>query len=396
MTEFDKIRSEGRLAFECIRGSRLYNLNTPTSDIDTGGVYLCTQEDLYGITGYRAQVSDHRHDNTWFEIGELVRLLLKSNPTVLETLFIPESKVIGSVHPAMQLLIENRDQFVSKQCFNPFWGYAKSQIEKARGLNKKIVNPIEKRLSLMDFVYTFKGQGSQRFEKWLSERGLEQQFCGLVNVPNMRDCHGVYYDFGQHCSKVPNWKTSKAFVDFAQAFYNIQDGEECQSFLEGLKPIGYRGLVSEDEDASALRLSAIDKRTDRPICFVAYNPGAYSQHCRMYREYQMWIKERNPERYLSNLNKTYDSKNMMHMFRLIHMASEIAEGQGLILERTHDREFLLDVRAHKFEYEELMELLQAETDKMNRAMQNSNIREKVDIDFANDILIEIRRMQFGG
>lgn len=52
-------------------------------------VYLCTRDEFYGLSGYKPQVSDERHDNTWFEIGELMRLLMKSNPTVLETLFIP-------------------------------------------------------------------------------------------------------------------------------------------------------------------------------------------------------------------------------------------------------------------------------------------------------------------
>ena len=67
-------------------------------------------------------MSDSRHDNTWYEIGELVRLLLKSNPTVLESLFVPEDKMLVKPAPLMQLLIDNRDRFISKQCF-------KSQIE---------------------------------------------------------------------------------------------------------------------------------------------------------------------------------------------------------------------------------------------------------------------------
>lgn len=50
----------------------------------------------------------------------------------------------------------------------------------------------------------------------------------------------------------------------------------------------------------------------------------------------------NPKRYESNLDKNYDSKNMMHCFRLMHMAGEIAEGKGMILQRTWDRQFLMD------------------------------------------------------
>ena len=43
---FDIIRNDGRLLYEYIRGSQLYNLNTLDSDVDTSGVYICTKEDL--------------------------------------------------------------------------------------------------------------------------------------------------------------------------------------------------------------------------------------------------------------------------------------------------------------------------------------------------------------
>ena len=86
---------------------------------------------------------------------------------------------------------------------------------------------------------------------------------------------------------------------------------------------------------------------------------------------------------------------MMHCFRLMHMAGEIAEGKGMILQRTWDRQFLLDVRNHKFEYDEIVELLEADKEKMNLLMEKSTIREAIDRDFVNDLMIEIRKKQFG-
>lgn len=393
MTEFDRIRNSGRLAYEYIRGSRLYNLNTPASDVDTGGVYLCTRDELYGLYGYKPQVSDERHDNTWFEIGEFLRLLMKSNPTVLETVFVPDDKIIGEVSPLMRLVLDNRDRFVTRQCFNSFCGYAKAQIEKARGLNKKIVNPVEKRLAPIDFIYTFRRQGSQPFHDWLVRHGLKQCHCGLVNVPNMRDMYGVYYDFGAHCRNESSWHTDSGFVAFAQEYYDVATKAATVELLGNLEPVGYRGIYNEDKEGNDLRLSAIDNKTDCPICHIAYNKDAYSRHCREYAEYQRWVRERNPERYRSNLGKNYDSKNMMHMFRLVHMASEIAEGKGVILERTEDREFLMDVRAHKYEYEELMEFLEQDSERMQALMDASTIPDRVDPEFVNSLMIEIRTRQ---
>ena len=395
MTNFEIIRNDGRLLYEYIRDSHLYGLNNEFSDVDTSGVYVCTPEELFGCYGYKPQVSDVRHDNTWFEIGELVRLLMKSNPTVMECLFVPEDKILGPVHPLMQLLLDHREQFISKQCFNPFYGYAKSQIEKARGVNKKIVNPITERLTPFDFIYTFKGQGSTKFRDWLASHCLHQEYCGLVNVPNMHDIYGVYYDFGGHISANTEWKTNIPFLMYACDYFGYGNIQEATRQLSAMAPIGYRGIINADADGNELRLSSVEDKNDRPICFISYNQSGYSAHCRQYAEYQTWVKERNPKRYESNLNKNYDSKNMMHCFRLMHMAAEIAEGRGMILERTWDREFLMNVRNHKFEYEEIIEQLEEDKKRMNQVMEKSTIREKIDVDFVNDIMIEIRKRQLG-
>ena len=394
MTNFDIIRNDGRLLYEYIRGSHLYGLNNEDSDVDTSGIYACTKDELFGCFGYKPQVTDARHDNTWFEIGELIRLLLKSNPTVMESLFVPNDKVLGKVHPLMQMVLDNREQFISKQCFNPFFGYAKSQIEKARGLNKKIVNPITERLTPFDFIYTFKGQGSTKFRDWLSNRNLHQEYCGLVNVPNMHDIYGVYYDFGAHIAAYDDWRNDKLFLAYACEYYGDESITATKSRLNAMTPIGYRGVINVEADGNELRLSSIDDKDSRPICFISYNQSGYSSHCRLYAEYQTWVKERNPKRYESNLDKNYDSKNMMHCFRLMHMACEIAEGKGMILQRTWDRQFLMDVRNHKFEYEEIIEMLEEEKEKMNQLMEQSTIREEIDIDFLNQLMIDIRKKQF--
>ncbi|MBR6284917.1 MAG: nucleotidyltransferase domain-containing protein [Muribaculaceae bacterium] len=393
MTNFDIIRNEGRLLYEYIRGSHLYGLNNEDSDVDTSGVYLCTTNELLGCFGYKPQVSDSRHDNTWYEIGELMRLLLKSNPTVLECLFVPSDMILGPVHPLMQMVIAHREQFISKQCFNPFVGYAKSQIEKARGLNKKIVNPVTQRLSPYDFIYTFKGQGSTKFRDWLENRHLHQTYCGLVNVPNMHDIYGVYYDFGAHTAAHEQWSSDAAFLAFASQHFNDPDLATTSQRLSTMAPIGYRGVINADSDSNELRLSSIEDKNARPICFIAYNQSGYSTHCRVYADYQKWVKERNPKRYESNLDKNYDSKNMMHCFRLMHMACEIAEGKGMILRRTWDRQFLMDVRNHKFEYDAIIERLEEEKERMNQLMAQSTIRDEIDAGFVNQLMIDIRKEQ---
>ena len=194
------LKKNNMIAYEYVRGSHAYGTNIETSDKDIGGVFICPEETLKGLrSGYVEQVADEKNDTVYYELGRWVELLMKSNPTALESLFIPEDCVIGEIHPAVQYILEHRDLFVTKECLNPLLGYSFNQIKKAKGLNKKINIPEDfQRRDILDFCYTFKKQGSQPIKDFLEENGLNQKYCGLVNIPNMRDVYGVYYDFAAY------------------------------------------------------------------------------------------------------------------------------------------------------------------------------------------------------
>ena len=404
MESFKKIEDEKRLLYSYIRGSHLYNLATEDSDIDTSGLYIAKKDALLGLGfEYRDQVSDSRHDTTWFEIGNFVRLALKSNPTVLEALFVPEDKIITKPSPILADLFANRDKFVTKSCFKPFVAYAIQQIKKARGLNKKIVNPVTERLTPFDFAYTFYQQGSTKISNWLDNRGLNKDFCGLVHIPNMHDTYGVYYDWGAHFEKegINSFKDiinkSTKMASFITSFYELDIPAGCdaimqeQWFEKNKEVKHYRGMCLDE--ATDMRGSSVSKG-EKPLCHMVYNESGFKDHCVKYKEYKDWEKNRNPKRYESNLDKNYDSKNMMHCLRLIHMGKEIANGEGINLKRTWDRELLMNVRNHKYEYDELMEIVTKEESELREAVAKSTIAEKIDVNMANDLLLDIRKKYY--
>ena len=406
---FQEIINTNRLLYQCIVGSQLYNLQMEdgSSDVDSKGIYIAPKNAILGLGfDYQAQVSDERHDNTWFELGDYCKLLLKSNPTVLELLFIPPKKMITPPSDIIMPLFENRDQFITKECFKPFVGYAKQQISKARGLNKKIVNPVKEKKEPLDFTYTFHNQGSTKIKNWLEYRGLDAKYCGLVNIPNMHEIYGLYYDFGNHILHEENWRNNEALLKYVITLINSDitydnidiiepiDYGYAIEWLEKQEPIGYRGLIDFENETSFLRLSSVPDKHAKPICHISYNMDGYKKHCKEYKEYKEWEKMRNPVRYQSNLDKNYDSKNMMHCVRLMHMGKEIAEGRGIILERTEDREFLMNIRNHKFEYDELMEMIDADKAALDKVIAESTIRETIDVDFVNYLLIEMRKKAY--
>jgi len=381
------LRTNGLIAYEYVRGSTLYHLNLDNglSDLDIGGVFIAPYDNVIGLRSlYPEQVSDEKNDTTFYELGRWIELLMKANPTALESLFVPKDCIIGEVHPAVQFVIDHRDCFLSKDCFNTFYGYATSQIAKCRGLNKKIVNPITERKGVLDFCYTNYKQGSAEFKNWLEHRGLKQEYCGLVNIPNMHDMYSVFYDWGNHIAHDGTNNELEKFYKKCKP-----DGK-----LENEKMIGYRGIVaSQGDESNEVRLSSVEKGVE-PICQLYYNKDGYVSHCRAYREYKEWEAKRNPVRYESNLEKNYDSKNVMHCMRLIRMAKELAQGKGFNVVRDQDRDYLLAIRDHQFEYDEVMAQLDIEKAEMEEAIKTTTLKETNNVEEVNQILIEARKIAY--
>lgn len=351
---FDSIRKNKLLLYEYIRGSQSYGLALPTSDEDRGAVFCMTNNDALGLSDFMVdQVNDERNDTVWYEVGKYLKLLTKANPTMLESLFVPE-RCIVYMHPAFKVVYDNRDMFVTKETFNSFCSYAKSQIEKARGLNKKIVNPIFEKKDVLDFCYTFKGEGTTPIKKFLKEHNYDQKNCGLVHLPNMDNMYAVYYD--------------------------------------PTGTFGYRGIIDTENSTTQVRLSSIPKG-ETPICYISFNENGFVVHCKKYKEYQDWVKHRNPQRFLENQGKEFDRKNMMHCIRLLTMGIEIAKTGKVNVDRTNiDKDFLLNIRLGNTTYDEIIAYAEQKQAELIEAIKYCTLPEKVDIQKVNNILIEIRKL----
>lgn len=386
-----ELEDNHQLAYKFVRGSTLYNTNIETSDVDYGGVFILPNESLLGLPDfYQDQVSDEKHDTTYYEFNRWVELLMKANPNALESLFVPKDKVIGEIHPAVQLIIDNRDLFLTKECFKSLSGYAYAQIQKCRGLNKKCVQPVMERKEVMDFCYTFKDQGSQPMKEFLVEHGLNQKYCGLVSIPNMKDVYGVYYDFAAYLTFEDLDDTTKREIVFKSDLIYINDVDKVFERMDKKDFFGYSGIVHPEGKSNEVRLSSISKG-EVPICFMTYNQQGYESHCRKYKEYQEWVEKRNPARYESNLKSNYDVKNVAHCIRLLHMGRELAKGEGFNVVRTWDREMILDIRNHKYEYEEIIEYVEKVFAEMKEFAEKCNLPKTADKQKVNELILKARQ-----
>ena len=411
------IEEKGMIAYKYMAGSYSQNLYTEgVSDVDYHGVYFTDFTKLIGLgNDYEEEVSDEKHDETYHEFGKWMTLLSKGNPNALESLFVPEGMVVGDIHPAIQEVLKNRDKFVSKEVVKSLSGYAFNQIKKARGLGKKIVNPVTERKDVLDFCYTFKNQGSQPIKEFLAENHLDQRYCGVVNIPNMKDTYGVYYDFAAYFKfevydkdrefweenfddeTFQNWCFDMRFrTVFSDKFMNYDYCIKTYERVVNREFFHYGGIVHPDElgKSNEIRLSSIPKG-EVPICFMTYNKDAYTCHCREYKEYQEWVEKRNQKRYSKAVEAGYNQKNMCHCVRLLTMAKEISEGKGFNLWRTDDRDFLMGIKNGDYTYEYLIDYAEKLLADVNENLPKSNLPDEVDKDFVNNLTIYCRAKYYG-
>lgn len=343
------IKDNGLILFECISGSKAYGLDLPQSDLDIRGVFVLPEKNYFGLD-YTSQVSIATGDILYYELKRFFELLLKNNPNILELLATPEDSVL--IKDSLMELIDLK-LFLSKRCRYSFAEYAIAQIKRARGLNKKILNPLpEERKTVPDFCYVIEGHGSVPLVKWLESRSRNQENCGLVKIPHMTDIYSLFYN---------------------------EEGD-----------LGFRGVVSKS-DSNEVVVSSVPEDM-KPEAVMSFNRNAYSSYAREYREYWEWVKKRNKERYESTVahGKNYDAKNMMHVFRLLNMAEEIAS-EGIVCVRRPERDFLLRIRRGEFLYDDLVKEAEEKIEKVKELFDRSDLPEYPDKEKAEAVFVEIRR-----
>ncbi|MEM9390806.1 MAG: nucleotidyltransferase domain-containing protein [Bacteroidota bacterium] len=342
----EELYSKDIIVFECLSGSHAYGLATPESDVDMKGVFILPEDEYLGLN-YVEQVSNETNDIVYYELGRFVELLSKSNPNILELLYTPED-AIRKIHPVFERI--RAMNLLSKQCKDSFGGYAMTQVRKAKGLNKKILNPVEKdRKGILDFCFVAYQQGAMPVAEFLQLHHLDQAKCGLSKIPHMHEMYGLYY------------------------------GE-----------LSFKGIVKK-ENANEVSLSSVPKGIE-PLAIMSFNKSSYSKYCKDYKEYWEWVEKRNDTRYQNTLDhgKNYDAKNMMHTIRLLTLCEEIGKS-GVLNVRREDRDYLLSIKRGEFQYNDLVELAEAKIDSIDEAYEKSSLPDKPDFNALNKVLVEIRK-----
>lgn len=350
----DELKRSGWIIMDAVVGSQAFGLATETSDVDTRGVFVLPIEDRLSYNAIE-QVADPKNNHVYWELKKFLMLLREGNPSALEFLNSPKHCILQG-EEFFEMI--PKDVWITQKCCKSFLEYAKNQLSRAYGLNKKIFNPQPKEApKVLDYCYVVDGNQAVPFRQWLKDRPPspicydgdrnDQKSYALAAIDHVTDTYALYYE------------------------PLIQDQLEMAA-PEHEWRWAY-GVVSDDDKADDIQLASIPENAPQ-VGIMFFNKNAFSHDCAEHTKYWQWVKDRNESRYEETIKhgQGYDAKNTMHCIRLLMTAKDIAERGTVTVDRTADREYLLSIKQGKFTYDEMM----AQSDKLvaevSEAFKNSS------------------------
>ena len=336
-----------KILYAFVRGSHLYGLNTPQSDVDITFIYQQPTLDV-ASSNYKPYLDiSGTGDVVGYEIANTLELLSNANPTILELLDVRKDCVIYQSPGFIQEL--KSVNWVSKKVEKSILGYAYSQVKKATGLNKKMNNPQpEKRKSILEFCYILhdsKAIPLMEYIDMLTPEYRDTSKWGVVKIPVGKGLFSVY----------PTHSESG---------------------------LNFRGII-KDENSPQIRLSEIPKEFMKNHIpkVMYYNQDGFEVHCKQWKEYWDWVKNRNDIRYDNNVEagQGVDLKNMMHLFRLLELAHTIGQ-TGKVSLQSGNKEYLLNIKSGMYPYQVLLELAEKLKEDIGEIFEGSNLPEESDKD----------------
>jgi predicted nucleotidyltransferase len=308
------------ILFECIAGSRAYGTTTDASDEDIRGLFALPAAAYLNLVRPPDQVSDARGNVVYYSLRRVIELLAQANPNILELLYMPED-CVRKITPEMQLLLESRHLFISKQCADTHAGYAMSQIKKARGQNKWINNPKSE------------------------TPPCKEDFCYVIPREN------VIADSSPPSRPIPlrsiGWDLDNyhaAKLEHARDMYRLYNyGKDAKGVFRG--------------DVIACESIPVGDERTRFAGLLLYNEQAWKQAVVDHQNYWNWRRERNEARWQQQERGEldFDAKNMMHTVRLLLSGRSLMEsGRPIVRFEGEQLELLMAIRAGHRTFDEIM------------------------------------------
>jgi len=354
-----------------LAGSHAYGTSRPDSDVDMRGICIPPREYFLGFeknfeqfegeyprdasVGGQGLVDrlasmvgrgipqDEKIDSTVFGLRKFMKLAADCNPNIIEILFSDSCQVL--VEPLMEELLASRDLFLSAKAKYTFCGYAQSQLKRIRTHRRWLLNPPARK--------------PNREEYGLSHRTVipKDQMLAAESLIKKKVGEWLFLD-----EELP-----RAVLDAVRR-KTVMSICDMWAGLQGEAPVP----LTVDEDMDVGRLSdAAGRLLGFSDNFLEYldRERRYKARLREYKQYQNWKKTRNPARAELEAKYGFDSKNAMHLVRLLKMSSEILK-EGKVVVKRPDADELLAIRNGAWSFDEMMEWSEKQHKELDEIYEN--------------------------
>jgi predicted nucleotidyltransferase len=350
-------------------GSIAYGTQLPTSDVDFRGLFCCDpiniQTPFYPIKEYEDKTEE---DTKYYELSHFMKLCLACNPNIIELLWTDDSDITFRT-PAYDMLRANRHKLLSRKIAHTTTGFALAQLKRISNHNKWINKPqsVDKPKQ-KDFVSMVQWFGVSKLMP--RDFSLSDYHTGYRMVPFGNNIFGLY-ESTQHTAYHGDGSLDTQLDTLRSAL------TQSNSIGSDVKPI----------DSAGVRI-----QSKVPLAVVIFNKEEWKIACDTHTNYWTWKNNRNQARSELEHEFGYDTKNAMHLVRLLRMGVEALRDGEIVVKRP-DAQELLDIRAGAWTYEEVV----AYAEKMENEVQSvwypkTALRKKPDIKLAANILMTAQQL----
>lgn len=324
-------------------GSHAYGTNTPASDEDYKGIAIPPKKYFLGAVNKFEQAELKEPDTVIYDIRKFFDLASACNPNIIEVLHTDPSDHI-LVDPIGEVILDHKDDFLSKRIKHTFLGYSVSQLKRIKTHKKWIMNPPK--------------EPPTRASLGLPEQTvIPQDQLAAAQAEIQKELDRFQFDFMDHLDE-----PSK-----------IEIRSVMSEMLAELK------ITADEHWQSAARKIGLNDN----FIQLMFKEREYTSKKREWDQYINWKKTRNPARAILEEKYGYDTKHAYHLVRLIRMCREVLTTGKVIVKRP-DREELLAIRNGAWSYEQLIDFAESEDIELNTLYNTTKIlpktpdREKLD------------------
>lgn len=300
-------------------GSHAYGTNNTESDEDFKGITIPTKEYFLGSQFKFEQAELNEPDAVIYEIRKFFNLAAACNPNIIEVLHTDSSDHLV-VDPIGEMILDNKNAFLSKRIKHTFMGYSISQLKRLKTHRRWIMNPPK--------------VPPTRSSLGLPEETLiPQDQLAAASAEVQKELDRFQFDFMEELSEP----------------MKIAVRSTMSEMLAELK------ITSESQwQAMARKVGLSDNFIE-----IMQKERQYKGAKLEWDNFQTWKKTRNKKRFELEEKYGYDTKHAYHLVRLIRMCREILT-TGKVIVKRHDAEELLRIRQGAWSYDQLIEFAEGE------------------------------------